>query len=315
MMPNTKHEVKARTYLNIAQRVVVSAAGLTVSLITLLITVFESLRPNWTRRKHSERSHHTYGLEVLPYWDTFTGPIYVPEHDREVIGLLIASDISQLVTELEHRAALGSGWASGLLAYLEAVGVLREKPDLAAAISRCTAAAQAGDSYAQYVLAWALWDTGDRVHAVQWMKRSVIHGKFLPARVGLGLMAYMLGWTKRETRGPALRILWQAHRLGHAQPLQLICRFACGGHFGIVYRLLGLLAYPFVAARSNLIVWFHPFSERSFMWYPPEMQQLIPFFRSEKRAAASPLLDQSMPDAAVSPQLASPESAGSAPKS
>jgi hypothetical protein len=312
MTPNTKNVlqsdwVKARTSLNSAQRVVLSTAGLTVSLITVVMTAFESLRPDWTRRKRGERSHQTHGLKVLPYWDTFTGPIYVPEHDREVIGLLIARDIPQLVTVLEHRASLGSGWASALLAYLEAMGVLREKPDLAAAISRSTAAAQAGDSYAQYVLAWALWDTGDRVHAVQWMKRSVVDGKFLPARVGFGVIAYMLGWTKRETRGPALRILWQAHRLGHAQPLQLICRFACRGHFGIVYRLLGLLAYPFVLARSNLIVWLHPFSERSFMWYPPEMQQIIPFFRSEKRAAASPPLEQSMPEAAVAPQPVSPE--------
>lgn len=272
---------------------IVGIVGVIVAVPMELLELLWSGKRNWHRHRTNR------------YWDTFNGPIYVPEHDREITELLTSGDISQLATVLEHRASLGSGWAAGLLAYLEAVG-LGGKPDLAAAISRCTAAAQAGDSYAQYVLAWALWDTGDRLHAIRWMKRSVMDGKFLPAKVGLGLMVYMLGWTKRETRNSALRILWGAHRLGHIQPLQFICRCACRGHFGMTYRLIGLLVYPFVLSRASLIGSWHPFSERCFMWHPPEVHPILPLLKL-KQQVADPAPDQDTPNDSVAPQLVSPE--------
>jgi hypothetical protein len=278
--------------------VVISIIGIVGVLIAVPMVLLEFL---WSGKRNWHR-HRTDG-----YWDTFNAPVYVPEHDREVIELLISGNISQLVKVLEHRASLGSGWASGLLAYLEAVGAFGGKPNLAAAISRCTAAAQAGDSYAQYVLAWALWETGDRVHAIRWMRRSVTDGKFLPARVGLGLMVYMLGWTKRETRSSALRILWHAHRLGHIQPLQFICRCACRGHFGMAYRLLGLLAYPFVLSRASLIGSWHPFSERCFMWHPPEVHPILPFLKLKLQGTVSPARDQDTREDSVAPQLVSAE--------
>lgn len=268
----------------------VGILGVLVAVPMKLVELLSSGKRTWHRHRTDR------------YWDTFNSPVYVPEHDREVIELLTSGDISQLVVRLEHRASLGSGWASGLLAYLEAVGVLGGTPDLAAAISRCTAAAQAGDSYAQYVLAWALWETGERVRGIRWMRRSATEGKFLPAWAGWGLMLYALAGKDLKARRIALKLLWRAHRRGHIQPLQFICRCACRGHFGMAYRLVGLLAYPFVLSRASLIGSWHPFSERCFMWHSPEVHPILPFFKLKQQGIASPAPDQDTSNDSVAPR-------------
>ncbi|MFP5229562.1 MAG: hypothetical protein ACLGXA_18265, partial [Acidobacteriota bacterium] len=225
-------------------------------------------------------------------------PIYVPEHEREVVRLLIAGKVPELAALLEHRVALGSRWASGLLGYLEAAGILSGEPNLTAAISRSTAAARAGDAYAQFVLGWALWEMGDRAQGMRWMKRSGIDGKFLPAWASVGVMLYQMAGKNQSTRRTALRALWSAHRRGHIAPLGVLCSAASRGHFGPAWRVLGVIAYPFVVLRTSLMAWWNPISERSFFWYPSEMHCLAPALKSNRRVVASVSHNKNVPASA-----------------
>src|SRR6185437_3916669 len=105
-------------------------------------------------------------------WKSLNYPIYIPEEHLDVAVLLVNGDSIKVAAVLKRRASLGSGCAAALLGFIELMGALSGDSNPQAAIACCTGPAKAGEPYAQYVLSWAYWQTGNRPDAMRWMKRS-----------------------------------------------------------------------------------------------------------------------------------------------
>lgn len=208
-------------------------------------------------------------------WKALNYPIYLPDENRDVAALMVKGDAPELVRVLKRRASLGSGCAAALLGFFELMGAFSAQPNSEAAIAYCTGPAKEGDPYAQYVLAWACWQTGKRRDALRWMTRSARDSKFLPAWVGLGSILLTLAENDAEVRD-AVKILWRAHRSGHVAALPLICKAALRGHLGPIPRLLGTIALPYALVRLTVAMYYDPFGVRSFAYMP---HPKVPLFR------------------------------------
>jgi hypothetical protein len=163
---------------------------------------------------------------------------------------------------LKRRISLGSAPAAALLGYLEFMGAISGTPDSKAAL------------YAQYVLAWAHWDLGNRDEALRWMKRPAA-AAFLPAVVDTGRMLALLADNAGELR-TAVGILWGAHKFGHVVPLVAISGIAIRGQLGLIQRLLGLVLAPYAVVRLMLRYRCEPFAIRSFSI---DRRPNVPLFR------------------------------------
>jgi hypothetical protein len=214
-------------------------------------------------------------IRARSVWKMVNYPIYIPEADSDITALLIKGDVTSLAGELKRRTTLGSMSAAAILGYLEFMGAFGAEPDLDAAIACCTGPAKAGYPYAQYVLSWACWETGNRTEALRWMKRSTTKS-FLPALLDSGRMLAALANNRGETRA-AVRMLWGAHRLGHTGALLLIGGLALRGAMGPLQRLLGLVLFPFAAIRLALAWRCEPFAARCFAI---DRHPKVPFFKA-----------------------------------
>jgi hypothetical protein len=215
-------------------------------------------------------------------WKTLNYPIYIPEEQTDIATLLMKGDAATLEGVLKRRASLGSRSAAALLGFLEIMGAFSGKPDAQAAIICCTGPAQAGDPYAQYIVAWAQWRLGNRTEALRLMKRPAAAG-FLPALVDTARMLAVTAETLEELR-TAVRLLWGAHKLGHVVPLVAISGIAFRGQLGSIHRLRGLLLFPYAMIRLMLGYRCDPFGIRSFCIDP---RPNVPFFRQVVRADLS----------------------------
>jgi TPR repeat protein len=213
-------------------------------------------------------------IQARSVWKKVNYPIYIPEEDSDTAVLLVSGDTRNLSAELKRRATLGSASAAAVLGYLEFMGAFGTEPDLDAAIACCTGPAKAGYPYAQYVLSWAYWEKRNRTEAMRWMKRSTAKS-FLPALVDSGRMLAALAGNRGEVRA-AVRILWGAHRLGHAGALLLIGGLALRGVMGPLPRLLGLVLFPFAAIRLAVAWRCEPFAARCFAI---DKHPEVPFFK------------------------------------
>lgn len=226
--------------------------------------VFEMLVPSKFRRCVQARS----------VWKTLNYPVFIPEGDPELIALLVSGDAAKLESVLKRRASLGSGSAAALLGFLELMRVSSGEQNPEAAIAWCIAPSKAGDPYAQYVLSWAYWEARKGPDALSWMQRSAVDSKFLPARVDAGRMLAMVAGNAAEARD-AVKVLWVAHKLGHAAALVLICKIALNRQLGPIACLLGIMLFPYAALRFALIVRCDPFAARAFSYIPNAKRPLF----------------------------------------
>ena len=217
-------------------------------------------------------------------WRLLYFPLYIPERDPEVRELLLSGDIPELMRILERRASLGSGWAAALLAFLRLRGTPGESPDPELAESTCLAAARAGEPFAQYVLAWALWERGKYRSAIRWMKLAALRGQFLPAWVDIGRFLASVVATEGYADMPgAVESLWEAHRRGHFMALLFIADISRRGHLGFARRALSVLIYAYAAPRALLAMHCAPFSARVFTnMFKPSQNPLFQSGESRK---------------------------------
>ncbi|MGH8290351.1 MAG: hypothetical protein ACREV7_15225 [Steroidobacteraceae bacterium] len=220
-------------------------------------------------------------IQARSVWKALNYPIYIPEEDRDIAALLVKGDAANLAAVLNRRASLGSGRAAAMLGFLEFMGAISGEPNPKAAIACCTGPAKAGEPYAQYVLSWAYWETGNRADAMRWMQRSALDSKFLPARVDLGKMLAELAHDSGEIRA-AVRILWSAHRRGHVGALAQICGIAIRGQLGPLSRLLGIVVLPYSLIRLVLGLRCEPFGLRAFI---VSRDPKVPFFKRVRAAS------------------------------
>lgn len=195
-------------------------------------------------------------------WTTLNYPVYIPIEQRDIVPLLLAGDATRLAAELRRRISPGSASAAALLGFLELMGAISGIADPQAAITCCSAPAKAGSPYAQYVLSWAYWHSGRETDALRWMKRPAA-ASFLPALVDSGRMLANLAGDAQRKRA-AVRILWGAHRLGHAAALGIISGIALRGDLGLVQRLLGVALFPYAMIRGLIAYRCAPFAITTF---------------------------------------------------
>jgi hypothetical protein len=110
----------------------------------------------------------------------FNAPLYVPDQGRYVIKLIEKGGPPLFLSELERLSALGSPWASAMLGYIALMPGAEGKRDTNRAAELCRSHAYAGDSYAQFVHAWALIYSGQTKLAIESMKKATLAG-FPPA--------------------------------------------------------------------------------------------------------------------------------------
>jgi TPR repeat protein len=103
-------------------------------------------------------------------------PIYLPDVPGKANDLFRAGTIEAAVEEYKRLAALGSKSAQAILAFLSLSGALDDKPDIAAAEAFAKDAAEAGDPYAQYVLAWVRYAQGRSGEGLKLLHRSATTG-------------------------------------------------------------------------------------------------------------------------------------------
>jgi hypothetical protein len=219
-------------------------------------------------------------IQARHAWKKINYPVFIPEGDAEVSALMIEGDVAKLAGVLERRNSLGSGSASALLGYLELMGALSGTGNPQGAIAWCAAPSKGGHPYAQYVLSWAYWETGNRAEAMRWMKRSAVEGRFLPAWVDLGRMLAMAAANKKQVQA-AVTYLRVAHKLGHSVALVYICEIGRRGHLGSVWRLGCALAFPFCVLRAMMLMQCRPFSERSLT---NAKDPKVPFFKGVRQS-------------------------------
>jgi hypothetical protein len=201
-------------------------------------------------------------IQARTVWEHINYPIYIPEELTDIAALLGKGDVVALEGELKRRAQLGSASAASVLGYLEMIGAFSGKPEPQAAIRHCARPAQAGNGYAQYVLAWAHARLGNGNEALREMARSADSG-FLPALVDYGKW-HVGGAANVKERRNAVRLLWAAHNRGHVTPLVAISGIACRGQLGPIYRVLGVVLFPYAMIRLMLRWRCEPLGIRSF---------------------------------------------------
>jgi hypothetical protein len=186
-------------------------------------------------------------------------PLYIPPEGRSVLKHLEAAGPSGLIQELQRLSALGSAWASAALDHIYLRPGPTAKPNPNRAIELCQNHAERGDSYAQYIYAWALLHLGQRNMAVRAMQSSAI-SRFPPAAMDFVIFVWH-GWGMKQ-RDPraARKLLRVAFKLHHAMALKWLCRLNRSGEYGIWRRVLGFMLTPFAHIRYAFAIWADPFA-------------------------------------------------------
>ncbi len=198
-------------------------------------------------------------------WDRLNYSIYVPPEGFDLLTVLGEQGAERFIMELGTRADLGTTWAAAILGFLELKGGLSGQARLDRAEQRCLPAARAGDSYAQYVLAWILLELRRPEEAFQWMNRAAAVGNFLPAWADLGRFTLGGVGLRHPSVARGIDILWSAHRRGHQAALLFICDTYRRGRCGLARRAVGYLMSPYALIRFYFALLLHPFTERVFV--------------------------------------------------
>lgn len=192
-------------------------------------------------------------------------PLHIPKEARYIFKSADADGLAHLRSELERLSSLGSAWGASALGWLCICKATNGTRDPDRAIELCRSPAAAGDSYASYVLAWALALNGRGAEAFDMMKRAALAG-FPAARLDLVTFVWN-GWdpTSRN-RCVAYNLL--NHARDHKAAMLWRCRLRRSGEFGWIMQLLGYLLTPIALIRYALAFWENPFSCKVLIFQP-----------------------------------------------
>jgi hypothetical protein len=234
----------------------------------------------------------------------FNSPLYVPEQGRYVLKLLETGGPRQFFTELERLSTLGSAWASAMLGYIVLMPGSDGKRDTSRATELCRSHAHAGDSYAQFVFAWALIYSGQTKLAFESIEKATVSG-FPPAALDFATFIWNLPGKKASDAAAALKALRFASRAGHKAAAVWRYDFYKSGRVGFLRRPFGYLLAPLARLRFILAIYKDPFACRVFVF---QHRAVGPFLRSEPqlpffRQLAKNLRNEFQPPATGAPAL------------
>jgi hypothetical protein len=207
------------------------------------------------------------------------GPLYVPDQGRYVLKLLETGGPPQFLSELERLSTLGSPWASAMLGYIALMPGPDGKRDASRATELCRSHAHAGDSYAQFVFAWALICSGQTKLAFESIKKATVAG-FPPATLDFATFIWSLPGKKASDAAAALKALRFAYRARHRAAAVWRYDFYKSGRVGLLRRPLGYLLSPLAKLRFILSVYKDPFASRVFVF---QHRATGPLLRDEPR--------------------------------
>jgi TPR repeat protein len=200
--------------------------------------------------------------------------IYVPLSAEPQLQASLKDEFKTLERELERLASLGTAWASAWLAYSALEPTMEGVRDTPRAIQLCKNAAEGGDAFAQYIIAWALILEGDTPRGTRYMKSSAM--QLFPPAVLDSVTLFWTGWgVERSDDRRILRILRTADRVGH--DAAWLWRFTVyrTGKLGSYRLLLGHLLMPFGILRYSLAKKLRPFSAQTFVFDPARYVRMI----------------------------------------
>src|SRR5579871_6322034 len=212
--------------------------------------------------------------------DRLNHPLFVPSEGAAVVAVLAKQGREQFIVELTRQMELGAAWAAAILGFLDLKGAIDGRPRVDRAEQRCLAAARAGDSYAQYVLAWAVGEQKRPEEAYRWMNRAATEGDFLPAWTDLGRFALSGVGTRHPDLARGIGLWWGAHHRGHKLALMFICEIYREGKCGLLRRVGGYLMAPYALLRYYLAFRLRPFDQDVFLNI---LGRADPFFSSPSK--------------------------------
>lgn len=195
----------------------------------------------------------------------FNGCLYVPDQGRHVLNLLETGGARQFLGELERLSQLGSPWASAMLGYIALMPGPDGTRDVARALELCRPHAHAGDTYAQFVFAWALILSSELERGFESMQKAAASG-FAPAAVDLATVLWNLPSKKASNGAAALQALKVADRAGHKAAAVWKYAFYKSGRVGLWRRPIGYLIAPCARLRLVLAGFKDPFACRVFVF-------------------------------------------------
>jgi hypothetical protein len=222
------------------------------------------------------------GLSSVPLpkaFAYFNSPLYVPDQGRYVLKLLETGGPRQFFKELERLSTLGSPWASAVLGYIALIPGPDGKRDTSRAMELCRSHAHAGDSYAQFVLAWALIYSGQTKLAFESIKKATL-SSFPPATLDFATFIWNLPGKKASDAAAALKALRFAYRAGHKAAAVWRYDFYRSGRVGLIRRPLGFFLAPLARLRFVLTIYKDPFACRVFVF---QHRATGPLLRDEPR--------------------------------
>jgi TPR repeat protein len=182
-------------------------------------------------------------------------PIYIPPEGWKSLSILAEGGPEAFRAELERLHSLGSSWAAAILGHLQLTSGAGAGPK---AVEVCRSAADGGNPYAQYVLAWALVDAGDQSEALRYLRLASLQG-FSPAMVDLGQFVCRGMGTSAPDPKSAVGLLRLAIKRGHRGALGRICYVYRHCDLGLTRKTIGLVLGPLAHIRYVLSVWRNPF--------------------------------------------------------
>jgi hypothetical protein len=186
-------------------------------------------------------------------------PIYVPQDFQDVQILLSEGRISAACDALWRRATLGSDTAAAILGYMNLRHVVPDAVESSDVTQRCVDAANRNDGFAQYVVAWQAYETGDFQTFAKWLERSA-RQLFLPAIADMGRYAVQTPRASVASRPIAKKSLWIAFKRGHVISASYFLRSCAKGQFGFHFRFVGLVGFPLALILLVPILRLCPFS-------------------------------------------------------
>jgi hypothetical protein len=147
--------------------------------------------------------------------------------------------------------------------------------DVDRAISLCQPAADKGDAYAQYILAWALLLKGDPKGCSEYLGKSV-RQLFPPALLDIAGVS-PVGLDREGVNRERYKAFKNAERVGHIAALPRKLAFYRSGNLGAWKRALGYLLVPWAAMRVLIHATLFPYSATTFFFLPISPARIVRF--------------------------------------
>jgi hypothetical protein len=189
-------------------------------------------------------------------------PLYVPSACSDVIALVEASRPEAAIEWLSRKMDTGSHAASALLAYIHLRGGA-PKEGFLAAFKKCTTAAEAGDPFAEFVLAQILQSAGKETEAKEWLVKSC-NQQFAPALSHMGRnMSMGIGFPAPDRRS-AMVMYRLALQRRHVPALIFLAKHLFASRNPVVW-LAGVLLAPVAFVIGVISFQVAPFKLNNFV--------------------------------------------------